>query len=172
MKRCPGRRGLPLDLLKKVEPFPTKEVVPYDTAFLSGHVVEHYQVVLLDAAQRSLEQMQAKLFILCARQIPGDTQRNLQIYPEFSGRTFKHVLVPVWLLKYDFGSKPYQVIVNGYTGAIAGKHPYSFWKIALLVLVAVLVALVLIALNPSSSRSCCRTSAAVVCSPSRREGSE
>jgi hypothetical protein len=143
----PGTQGLPLDLLKKVEPFPTKELVGYDRAFLSGHVVEHYQVVLLDAAQRSLEQMQAKLFILCARQVPGDTQRNLQVYPEYSGRTFKHVLVPVWLLTYDFGSKPYQVIVNGYTGAIAGKYPYSFWKIALLVLVALLAAFVLIALN-------------------------
>ena len=90
--------------------------MPYDTAFLSGHVVEHYQVVLLDAAQRSVEQMHAKLMKLCAQQIPGDTHRNLQIYPEFSGRTFKHVLVPVWLLTYNYGSKPYQVIVNGYTG--------------------------------------------------------
>ena len=138
---------MPLDLLRKVEPFPTNEVVSYDTAFLSGHVVEHYQVVLLDAAQRSLEQMQAKLFVLCARQIPGDTYRNLQIFPAYSSRTFKHVLVPVWLLKYDFASKPYQVIVNGYTGTIAGKHPFSIWKIALLILVAVLVALVVIALN-------------------------
>ena len=81
----PGTQGLPIDLLRKVEPFPTKEVVAYDTAFLSGHVVEHYQVVLLDAAQRSVEQMQAKLEMLCAQQIPGDTHRNLQIYPEFSG---------------------------------------------------------------------------------------
>jgi hypothetical protein len=142
-----GTHGLNLELLKKVEPFPTKEVVSYDTAFLSGHVVEHYQVVLLDAAQRSLEQMQAKLVVLCARQIPGDTHRDLQIFPEFSGRTFKHILVPVWLLKYDYGSKPYQVIVNGYTGAIAGKYPYSLWKIALLVLLAVLAGLVLIAVN-------------------------
>jgi hypothetical protein len=137
-----GTQGLPLELLKKVEPFPTKEVVGYDTAFLSGHVVEHYQVVLLEAAQRSLEQMQAKLVVLCARQIPGDTHRNLQTFPEFSGRTFKHVLVPVWLLKYDFGAKPYQVIVNGYTGAIAGKHPYSYWKIAFVVLLAVLIAVI------------------------------
>ena len=92
------------------------EVVPYDTAFLSGHVVEHYQVVLLDAAQRSLEQMHAKLVALCAQQVPGDTYRNLQIRPEYSGRTFKHVLVPVWLLSYNYGAKAYQVIVNGYTG--------------------------------------------------------
>jgi hypothetical protein len=53
----------------------------------------------------------------------------------------------VWLLKYDFGSKPYQVIVNGYTGTIAGKHPFSVWKIALLILIAVLVAVVLVALD-------------------------
>jgi hypothetical protein len=136
-----GTQGLPLDLLRKVEPFPTKEAVQYDTAFLSGHVVEHYQVVLLDAAQRSLEQMNAKLIILCARQIPGDTHRNLQTFPEFSGRTFKHILVPVWLLKYDYGRKPYQVIVNGYTGAIAGRHPLSVWKIVLLVVLALLVTL-------------------------------
>jgi predicted RNA-binding Zn-ribbon protein involved in translation (DUF1610 family) len=143
----PGTQGMPIDLLRKVEPFPTKEVVSYDTAFLSGHVVEHYQVVLLDAAQRSVEQMQAKLVMLCTQQIPGDTHRNLQIYPEFSGRTFKHVLVPVWMLTYDFGSKPYQVIVNGYTGAIAGRHPLSFWKIAFLVLAAVLVGLIWIWLD-------------------------
>jgi len=143
----PGTQGLPIDLLKKVEPFPTHEVVAYDTAFLSGHVVEHYQVVLLDAAERSREQMHAKLMGLCAGQVPGDTHRNLQIDPAYSGRTFKHVLVPVWLLSYDYGSKAYQVIVNGYTGKIAGRHPYSFWKIAFVVLLAAIAALIVIWAN-------------------------
>ena len=143
----PGTRGLPLDLLKQVEPFPTKELVPYDTAFLSGHVVEHYQVVLLDAAQRSVEQMQGRLIALCGQQVPGDTYRNLQIAPSYSGRTFKHVLVPVWLLSYDYASKAYQVIVNGYTGKIAGRHPYSFWKIAFAVLLAAIAALIVVWLN-------------------------
>src|SRR5687767_1401081 len=46
----PGTQGIPIDLLRQVEPFPTGELVPYDTAFLSGHVVEHYQVVLNDVA--------------------------------------------------------------------------------------------------------------------------
>jgi hypothetical protein len=143
----PGTQGLPLDLLKQVEPFPTKELVPYDTAFLSGHVVEHYQVVLLDAAQKSVEQMQGRLIALCGQQVPGDTYRNLQIDPSYSGRTFKHVLVPVWLLSYDYASKAYQVIVNGYTGKIAGRHPYSFWKIAFAVLLAAIAALIFVWLN-------------------------
>jgi hypothetical protein len=47
-------------------------------------------------------------------------------------------LVPVWLLTYDYGRKSYPVLVNGYTGEIAGERPYSFWKIFFLV-VAILV---------------------------------
>ncbi len=137
----PGTQGLPIGLLRQVEPFPTPEVVPYDTAFLSGHVVEHYKVVLMEAAKLSQEQMYAALEELCARQIPGDTYRNLRIHPDYSGRTFKHVLVPVWLLSYNYGARAFQVIVNGYTGKIAGKYPYSVWKILFLVALA-LIALV------------------------------
>lgn len=135
----PGTTGVDHDLLRQIEPFPTAEIVPYDTAFLSGHVVEHYQVALNEAAGNSEAQMRAALEQLCARQIPGDTYRNLVIRPVFSARTFKHLLVPIWLLVYTFGSRPYQVVVNGYTGRIAGRYPYSPWKIAFLILLAVFI---------------------------------
>jgi len=140
----PGTQGLPLDLLKAIEPFPTRDAERYDTAFLSGHVVEHYQVVLVDAAQRSVDQMQAALTEMCARQIPGDTYRNLQIHPSFEGRTFKHVLVPVWVLAYTYGGTSYQVVVNGVTGLIAGRYPYSVWKIVALVAAVLIVVLLLL----------------------------
>ncbi len=143
----PGTQGLPLDLLRQVEPFPTQEVVPYDTAFLSGHVVEHYKVVLLEAAERSQQQMHQALERLCAQQVPGDTHRNLRIFPTFSGRTFKHVLVPIWLLTYNYGAKAFQVIVNGYTGKIAGKYPISWWKVLLVILLALIVVAIVIAVS-------------------------
>ena len=143
----PGTHGVPDDLLKPIEPFPTAELVPYDTAFLSGFVVEHYQVVLFDAAERSRAAMTRKLYELAAAQVPGDTHRNLEIYPEFSGQTFKHVLVPVWLLTYNYGTKLYQVVVNGYTGRMAGRYPKSPWKVALLVIVIIIVTLVVIMLE-------------------------
>lgn len=129
----PGSKGIDLGLLRQVEPFPTADLVAYDTAFLSGFVVEHYQVVLIDAAKQSREQMEWKLRQMCSSQVPGDTQRNLQIYPKYSGETFKHCLVPVWLLRYDYGTKSYRVVVNGYSGKIAGEYPKSFWKIFFLV---------------------------------------
>ena len=138
----PGTTGVPHDLLRQVEPFPTGEVVPYDTAFLSGHVVEHYQVAITEAAGHSEAQMRATLEQLCAQQVPGDTYRNLRIFPTFSGQTFKHLLVPIWLLAYMFGSRSFQVIVNGYTGKIAGRYPYSPWKIAALIVLALIVLMI------------------------------
>jgi hypothetical protein len=137
----PGTHGVSLRLLKEVEPFPTSELVPYDTAFLSGFVVEHYQLVLHEASQQSEVAMTHHLEEMCAREIPGDTYRNLEIRPTFSARTFKHILVPVWLLSYTYGNRAWQVVVNGYTGAMAGEYPKSAWKIALLVLAILIVVL-------------------------------
>jgi hypothetical protein len=139
-----GTHGVRQDLLRQVEPFATAELVGYDTAYLSGFVVEHYQVVLIEAAEKSLESMHAKLMELCAAEVPGDTQRNLQIHPTYSERTFKHVLVPIWLLSYTYGATIYQVVVNGYSGQIAGDYPKSWWKIFLLVIVVLIVVMVII----------------------------
>jgi Zn finger protein HypA/HybF involved in hydrogenase expression len=142
----PGTKGLDPTLLRGVEPFPTKDLVPYDTAFLSGFVVEHYQVVLADAARLSLDQMNQHLMTLCGQQVPGDTFRNLRIEPDYSARTFKHTLVPVWLLTYTFAAKTFQVIVNGATGTIAGQYPKSLWKIAFAVGLVLLIVILVIAL--------------------------
>ncbi len=140
----PGTHGIAHALLTQVEPFPTTDLVPYATAFLSGFVVEHYQIVLLDAANNSQQAMTRKLHDMCAAQIPGDTYRNLEIHPTFSAQTFKHILVPVWLLSYLYGKASYQVVVNGYTGLIAGQYPKSPWKIAALVLLALIVGFVIL----------------------------
>lgn len=137
----PGTHGIHRDLLRKVEPFPTSEVVPYDTGFVSGYVVEHYQVVLVDAVKQAREGMYRKLLDLAGDAVPGDTHRNLRIEPHYSGETFKHVLVPVWLLVYTYGSKSFQVLANGYTGRIEGEYPKSVWKILFVTLLVIIVVL-------------------------------
>jgi hypothetical protein len=91
--------------------------------------------------------MNAKLQALCAQQVPGDTHRNLRINPNYASRTFKHILVPVWLLSYDYGAKAYQVLVNGYTGQIAGNRPYSAWTIFFAVVAAIIAALIVMLLS-------------------------
>jgi Zn finger protein HypA/HybF involved in hydrogenase expression len=139
--------GVHAGLLRAVEPFPTTDLVPYDAGYLSGWMVERYQIDLVAAATRSRQQMDAALREMCARQVPGDTHRNLVVTPTYSGQTFKHILAPIWMLTYVYRGRSFQVVVNGVTGAIAGERPWSWIKIALLVLLAVVVALALMSLQ-------------------------
>jgi hypothetical protein len=125
--------GVNEELLRQIEPYPTKELVAYSPNYLAGWVVEQYQIDLIAAAQRSRERMDSELRDLCAGQVPGDTYRNLQVSTRYANQTFKHILVPAWLLTFNYGSKNFQAVVNGYTGQIAGKYPLSWVKILLLI---------------------------------------
>jgi Zn finger protein HypA/HybF involved in hydrogenase expression len=134
--------------LRKIEPFPTTSgLVPYDPKFVAGWTVERYQIDLVAAASHAREQMNATIRDLCVSQIPGDTYRNLAIDANFHDQTFKHILAPVWLLTYRFGSNTYQVVLNGVTGRISGSRPWSWIKITLLVMLGIAIALFIMYLN-------------------------
>ena len=135
----PASLGIEARWLRAVEPFPTDVLIPYDAGYLSGWTVERYQIDLVAAATKSRAQMDAALERLCAAKVPGDTHRNLQVRATYSDQRFKHILVPVWLISYTYRATPYQVVVNGVTGEIAGGRPWSWIKIALLVLLALTI---------------------------------
>jgi hypothetical protein len=139
--------GIHPRLLRAIEPFPMQELKPYDAGYVAGWVVERYQVDLPAGAEAARAQMNDKLLALCAAQIPGDTYRNLNVRAQWTGQTFKHVLAPVWLLTYDYGRRSFQCVMNGVTGALHGEYPKSPWKIAALVLGALLLVIVFLSLT-------------------------
>ncbi len=142
----PASKGVHADLLRKVEPFPTTtDLKPYEPAYLSGWVVEQYQIDLAAAAQNSRDIMDQKMEQLCGQQVPGDTYRDLQVSSNYAGQTYKHILVPIWVLAYTYGSQSYQIVINGYTGSIAGKYPLSWIKITLAILATLVVILIIVA---------------------------
>lgn len=127
-------KGAIKDLLQEIEPFPSEQLVPYATDYLSGWEVEAYEIGLAPSAQKGETIMVEQLRSLCARQIPGDTYRNLRIQPSFSAQTFKHILVPVWIVAYQYQGKTWQCLINGVTGTLAGKHPISWIKVTCAIL--------------------------------------
>lgn len=144
----PGTVGVHLNLLRKVEPFPTiDQLKAYEPAYVRGWTVERYQVDLRKASEMSRSQMDSVMYRLCENDVPGDTHRSLQVYTDYSGRTFKHVLVPVWLATYTYGAKSFQVVVNGFTGKMAGEHPLSWVKIFFAVLAVIAIFVTIIALQ-------------------------
>jgi Zn finger protein HypA/HybF involved in hydrogenase expression len=134
-------------LLRGIEPFPTGALKPYDPAYVAGWVVERYQIDLVSAAKSAREAMDEELRRLCAAQIRGDTYRNLEVRASYSGQTFKHILAPIWLLTYHFGSRSFQAVMNGVTGTIQGEYPKSWIKLTMLGLAILIVAIIVLSLG-------------------------
>lgn len=137
-----GSQGLDSKILSRLEPFPTKDLVPYETRYVSGWDVEQYQIPLHQAARNGFGVMEAMLREMCGREVPGDTYRNLQIRPQYSAKTFKHILCPIWILAYQYRGKTYRGATNAVTGNTYAHFPISPWKVALVV-VLIIIALII-----------------------------
>jgi DNA-directed RNA polymerase subunit RPC12/RpoP len=141
-------KGLPEKLAEELGRFDTRALVPYRPEYLAGWRAEEYAVDLeagFRAAQGKIESAQSER---CAGDVPGDTQRSLRVGNRLSDVRWKHVLLPVWSLTYDFAGKGYAVLVHGQSGKVVGEAPYSWIKIALLVLgILAAVILALLALS-------------------------
>ena len=132
-------RGLPPDLAQAIEPFPTHEMFPYEPSYLSGFLAEEYAVGPKEALAAGQRRMAQELETLCGREVPGDRFRNLNVRTAWSGVACKNGLFPVWIAAYQYGGKPYRFLVNGVTGKTDGKAPWSWVKIGLAALAALLL---------------------------------
>lgn len=116
-----------------------KELVPYESDYLSGFVTEKYTIPLKEGHRLSFQEAKAIAHNWIRRDIGGDTQRIHHADIKLSEETFKHILLPLYLSAYRFNGKNYHFYINGQTGQIHGSHPISFWKIFFLVLGIIIV---------------------------------
>ncbi len=131
----PGSPSVDPGLLRDIEPFDTSALVPYSPEFLSGMAAEDYRQDMAECWPIAKRRIDAAITAACKRQIPGDTYRNLRIRTNYSNKTYKLALLPVWVASYRYQQKSYTYIVNGRTGEVSGQAPWSVWKILFAVLV-------------------------------------
>jgi hypothetical protein len=134
-------RSLPARLGNELTPWDLGALVPYGPEYLAGFQAEGYTVGLADGHQEARERMSAVILQDVRRDIGGDEQRVNDVDTRWSDETFKHILLPVWMAAYKYNGKSYRFLVNGQTGEVQGERPWSVWKIAFAVLLALIVAL-------------------------------
>jgi DNA-directed RNA polymerase subunit RPC12/RpoP len=129
----PASKGMNQELIYKIYPFDLNALVPYNPQFLSGFLAEEYAVDLQQGWGVAQGTVLASERDKCAREVPGDTHRFLRVQTNFSGITYKHILLPVWIAAYEYKAKTYHFLVNGQTGEVQGFRPISWAKVALFV---------------------------------------
>jgi hypothetical protein len=146
----PASRGVDDALCRKLEPFPTAELTQYDPSYLSGFLAEENAVDLPEALETAKERMRGEIRDACAREVPGDTHRNLMVQTTFDALAYKNALLPIWIAAYEYRGQPYRYLVNGVTGQCTGTAPWSWIKVTLLILfIATIVLIVLFFMGQS-----------------------
>lgn len=122
-------------LLQELEPWPLGQARPYTPEVLAGFVARTYDISLDRAFEQARARIDSALRQDVRQRIGGDEQRVHQQKTAYNAITFKHVLLPVWLLAYRYHDRTYRVTVNAATGEVNGERPWSWIKISLTVLV-------------------------------------
>jgi hypothetical protein len=132
---------LPERLGDELTPWDLSVMEPYSPDFLAGFQAEGYTVVLADGHARARSKMEAVIERDIRRDIGGDAQKIDSRDTDWRDETFKHVLLPIWMAAYKYNGKSYRFMVNGQTGEVQGERPYSIWKIAFAVILALVILL-------------------------------
>ncbi|MFN3955247.1 MAG: primosomal protein N' (replication factor Y) - superfamily II helicase [Pararhodobacter sp.] len=138
-------QSLPRKYARALEPWMLGDLSPYDPQFLSGFRAEGYTVDLPEGHRIALERMEEMIRQDVRRDIGGDEQRIHSLNTDHSNEKFKHLLLPIWMAAYRYQGKSYRFIVNAQTGKVQGERPWSVWKIAGAVALALLVAVLFLA---------------------------
>lgn len=133
-------RGMNTDLMHALEPWPLGRCLPFNQQVLAGYLARTYEIELDNGFPEAKRRIDAALDSEVRSRIGGDTQRVHSIRTNYTALTYKHLLLPVWLLAYRYHDKSYQVMVNAATGEVQGERPYSWIKITLASLAGAIIA--------------------------------
>ena len=131
--------GLRRDFMQSLEPWPLLKVVPFNQQMMAGYLARTYDVELDVCFGEAKQRIDHALNNEVRLRIGGDTQQINSINTQYDAITFKHLLLPTWLLAYPYRGRTYQVFINAATGEVQGERPWSVWKILFAVMAALAV---------------------------------
>jgi predicted RNA-binding Zn-ribbon protein involved in translation (DUF1610 family) len=65
----------------------------------------------------------------CRTLVPGNA-RNVHVAVRLEGLQSRPMLLPVWIMAYEYRQRNYRFLVNGQTGRHTGEAPFSYYKAA------------------------------------------
>jgi hypothetical protein len=127
-------------------PFDFAPAVPPAQVDLKNAIVEEFSRLKKYARPMACECLEALEAQACTTEYVPGSSRNVHVNVQITGMAGEPVLLPVWIMAYQFGDRLYRFLVNGQTGRATGQAPVSLKKIMAAVAIAIPIVLAFVIL--------------------------
>lgn len=124
-------KKFPDDIMDSIEPYNYKELVDFDSSYISGFLSEKYDLTIDELSERAERRAEKSAEEALLRDIHGYDTKTVRSSVQKSKRknSSKYVLLPVWMLNVKYNEKIYTLAMNGQTGKFIGNVPISKKKV-------------------------------------------
>ncbi len=130
-----------------LDPWPAKSIQPFNPDYLAGHLARTYDRSAEECMVSARSIMDGQIDTTIRSDIGGDDQKITSKNTRMANVKYKHVLLPIWLLTVLYNGEPWQVFMNGATGEIHGRRPWSQVKIAATIAAVIFLIVLLVVLK-------------------------
>ena len=125
--------------LNKLQPFQTNDSREYTKEYLSGYTATQNTKSGLECWEEAKGVIGNRLRSAILSQYVYDVVSSFRISTQYSGITFKYILLPVYVGHCKWHTKIYNFFVNGLNGRVTGKAPISPLKVFITILIAAVI---------------------------------
>lgn len=118
------------ELMDKLEPFPYDQLKEFKTPYLAGYIAEKYSYnedELFSRAKHKISEYIEAYIRSSMSSYTAVTYANKQIGSRMAQANY--VLLPVWVVHYDYNKLEHTFAMNGQTGKVVGRPPISKGKV-------------------------------------------
>jgi hypothetical protein len=110
--------------------------VRYTPAVISGWIAEEPSLTREECRDLARAESRRRVSGILRDFLPGDGVREIRHHTDLTEESTDLALVPVWVfaIRYDESKPPIRVVVNGQTGRVFGKVPFSWARLGLIAL--------------------------------------
>ncbi|HFC12508.1 MAG TPA: hypothetical protein ENJ56_06650 [Anaerolineae bacterium] len=141
--RVSGSQRLSAKLMRQISDYDLSNLSEYDAAFLAGTQAIAYETGLDAAFASARHAMRDQIKTRCQRQASTTRIRNFRMSLDYSDEAWRYILLPVYVSTYYFQNEPYQLLINGQSGTVAGQRPVDWRKIIVAASIPLLLSVLL-----------------------------
>lgn len=103
---------------------------PYRAGYLSGFAAERHHQTVAEGLEANEDDKRLLIRNRIRRKIAKRAVHDIGYRTDTTGIHYRRILLPVWILHYQYKGTPMRVVVCGIQGRNYGMRPFSNWKLA------------------------------------------